>query len=174
MFNVPGSMEYYDKIASGYDELHYDEQKKKLMIISNYLGIDTETRLLDIGCGTGFSSEFFNCQSTGLDPSRKMLIHGRNDGGNQRDLLQGEGEHLPFSDHTFDFVICVTAIHNFKDPGKCLREIKRVTKDSGAITILKKAQKAKMLQKLVSEEFRITKIVEEEKDHILFFKINPP
>ena len=44
---------YYDSIASGYDELHLDEQIKKLKIIEGLIDIKLETRLLDVGCGEG-------------------------------------------------------------------------------------------------------------------------
>jgi ubiquinone/menaquinone biosynthesis C-methylase UbiE len=165
-------MEYYENIASGYNELHKEEQLAKLRIISSHLNIQKEDKLLDLGCGTGLSSEIFKCQITGLEPSRRMMKKG---GKNQlMDLIQGEGEHLPFNDCTFNFVICVTALHNFKDPHTALREMKRVVTKSGAITILKKAKRAQMLQNMVAEEFNITKVVEEEKDHILFFEIYPP
>ncbi len=102
MLNVPRSMKYYNKIAPGYNELHSDEQKKKLMIISNYLDIKPHNRLLDVGCGTGFSSEILNCQIIGLEPSKEMLIQGKKDGVHKMDFLQGKGEQLPFSDNSFD------------------------------------------------------------------------
>jgi ubiquinone/menaquinone biosynthesis C-methylase UbiE len=167
------TMEYYDNIASGYNELHREEQLAKLRIISQHIKVHENVRLLDVGCATGFSSEFFNCQIIGIEPSKEMLIQGIKEGEFSMEFLQGEGEHLPFKDGTFDSVICVTALHNFQDPKSALKEINRVVTNSGAITILKKAQKAKLLKNLVSEEFKITKVVEEEKDHILFFKINP-
>jgi demethylmenaquinone methyltransferase/2-methoxy-6-polyprenyl-1,4-benzoquinol methylase len=165
-------MEYYNKIAMGYNELHSDEQKKKLMIISNFLDINPDNKLLDIGCGTGFSSEIFKCQIIGLEPSKAMLIQGKKNVANKMDFLQGRGEQLPFSDNSFDIVICVTALHNFEDPEKSLEEIKRVSKGKGAITILKKAKYAKELKHSVKENFQIEKEIEEDKDFILFFGLD--
>jgi ubiquinone/menaquinone biosynthesis C-methylase UbiE len=162
-------MEYYNKIASGYHELHYDEQIKKLYLISEHLNIGQNDRILDVGCGLGFSSEVFNFQIIGLEPSRKMLILGRKEVMHKMEFLQGEGEHLPFSDNSFDVVICVTAIHNFQNPKKGLREIKRVSKGKGAITVLKKAKDANELVKSVNEIFTIEKQIDEDKDIILLF-----
>lgn len=162
-------MEYYSSLAPGYNELHKEEQLIKLRIINQHLEIQYNDRLLDLGCGTGFSSEVFHCQIIGLEPSKEMLIQGKKEGAPKMNFLQGEGEHLPFSDNSFDFVICVTALHNFRNPEKGLLEIKRVSKGKGAITILKKVKHAKELRNLVSEFLPIKKEIEEEKDIILFF-----
>lgn len=169
MLNVPRSMKYYNKIAPGYNELHSDEQKKKLMIISNYLDVKPDNRLLDVGCATGISSEVFNCEIVGIEPSKEMLIQGKRDGVHKMDLLQGKGEQLPFSDNSFDIVICVTALHNFRNPEKGLAEIKRVSRGKGVITILKKAKHAEELKDSINDIFTIQKEIEEEKDFILFF-----
>ena len=50
--------EYYDKIAKGYNELHAEEQKKKLAIIKKYIQPEKSDLLLDVGCGTGVSSDW--------------------------------------------------------------------------------------------------------------------
>ncbi len=162
-------MEYYDIIAPGYDELHKEEQLKKYRLIQKNLGIGEENTLLDVGCGTGFSSEIFNCRIIGIEPSREMVK--KNKTSENSELFQGRAEHLPFKDGIFDVIICVTAIHNFENPRKALEEMKRVGKGKGAITILKKAKKAKELRTLVQDFFNIDKVVEEDKDSILFFLV---
>ena len=65
-------MTYYDDISPGYNELHKEEQLNKLRIIKENLEINKSDRLLDVGCGTGFSLEYFDCDSTGLEPSKEM------------------------------------------------------------------------------------------------------
>ncbi|MCK5612669.1 class I SAM-dependent methyltransferase [Candidatus Pacearchaeota archaeon] len=162
-------MDYYSTLAPGYNELHKKEQLAKLRIISNHLKIQENDRLLDLGCGTGFTSEIFNCYIIGLEPSKEMLIQGKKEGVHKMNFLQGEGEHLPFYDNSFDLIICVTALHNFKNPKAGLKEIKRVGKGKGAITILKKAKHAQELKDSVNEIFTIQKEIEEDKDIILFF-----
>jgi ubiquinone/menaquinone biosynthesis C-methylase UbiE len=172
MINVPEPMDYYDTIAHGYNELHYEEQMNKLRIISNSISVMPHERLLDIGCGPGFSKEVFNCRIIGLEPSKEMIFQGKDEDKHKMDFLQGIGEHLPFSDNSFDHVICVTALHNFNDPERGLLEIKRVGKGKGAITILKKAKYAKNLRDLMNKFFTIKKEIEEEKDIILFFGLD--
>ncbi len=163
-------MEYYDALATGYHELHKNEQKNKLRLIKEHLNIKENDTLLDVGCGTGFSSEFFSCRITGLEPSRNMLKEAKKTERNAV-FVQGRAENLPFSDATFDFVICVTSLHNFDSPKQALEEMRRVGKGSGAISILKKAAKAQELKTFVHDIFPIKELIEEDKDTILFFEL---
>ena len=154
--------EYYDTIATGYEELHREEQEKKLSLIKKHLQVKASDLLLDVGCGTGIPSPF-NCRVIGIDPAMKLL--------ERNSLLlkvQGEAEHLPFKDNTFDVVISVTAIQNFHDIEKGLQEIKRVGKGKYVLTFLKKSAKRETIVRFIKEIFTIEKEMEEEKD-ILFF-----
>ena len=46
-------MTYYDDISSGYEELHKEEQLKKVSSIKKHLKVNSSDKLLDVGCGTG-------------------------------------------------------------------------------------------------------------------------
>ena len=48
----------YNHIAKSYNELHKEEQIKKLDIIKKNIKIISP--LLDVGCGTGISTNYFN------------------------------------------------------------------------------------------------------------------
>jgi ubiquinone/menaquinone biosynthesis C-methylase UbiE len=159
-------MEYYDEIAAGYSELYREEQLKKYELISSHLGTSDDERILDVGCGMGFSSQVLKGRITGIDPARKMLVQEGGIATKNQDKIVGRAEFLPFKDKSFDVVICVTAIHNFEDPKVALEEMKRVGKNRGAVTIMKKAKSAAQLRNLVDEMFDRIKIVEEEKDTI--------
>jgi len=119
--------------------------------------------LLDIGCGTGISTNFFKCSSAGIDSSRKMIKKGS---GN---LICGKAENIPFKDKTFDVILCITAIHNFENPEKALMEMFRVKKDKAiiVISILKKSKKFQKIKKLVEKYFKKVKEVDSDKDVIL-------
>ena len=106
-------MEYYNKIANGYDELYEEEQRKKIEIIKKY--IKPKGKILDIGAGTGIVSRFFK-NVVSLDPSKKMLekIKG--------EKLVGKAEELPFKDKSFDMIISLTALHH-ADPKKAISVI---------------------------------------------------
>ena len=49
---------YYDNISKSYNQLYGEEQKKKLDIIKDCVHVKKSYKLLDVGCGTGISSDF--------------------------------------------------------------------------------------------------------------------
>jgi ubiquinone/menaquinone biosynthesis C-methylase UbiE len=125
-------MDYYDTIAEGYNELHAKEQLDKIKTMLRHLQITDET-ILDVGCGTALYAYLFR-NYKGIDPSKGMLEQS------SADVVRGEAEDLPFEDKSFDIVISVSAIHNFKDYKKGIAEIKRVAKKRIIITLLKQAK----------------------------------
>ncbi|HIH38093.1 class I SAM-dependent methyltransferase [Candidatus Woesearchaeota archaeon] len=130
-------MTYYDTISSGYDELHGEEQKRKVrsakeMLRENGVRINKGSLILDVGAGTGISSDF-PCRVISIDPSVELVAQC------QALHMQGIGEALPFKDNMFDLVLCMTAIHNFSDWKKGIEEMMRVAKDKMIISVLKKS-----------------------------------
>jgi ubiquinone/menaquinone biosynthesis C-methylase UbiE len=158
-------MEYYDKIADGYDELHKEEQLKKARIIKDSLDIKKTDYLLDVGTGTGFALELFDCRKVGIDPSPKLLKKARTP------VIKGKAESLPFPDKIFDIVISITAIHHFDDIEKGLKEMKRVAKDKVAFSLLKKSKKFEDIKKLIKKNFKIEKEINEGKDLVMVGKV---
>mgnify|MGYP001573398351 CR=1 FL=1 len=154
-------MDFYNQISKGYDELYGEEQLKKLGIIKSSLDIKNNDLLLDIGCGTGISSEF-NCKVIGVDPSIELLKQNKKIGVNSI------AENLPFKDSIFNFVISVTAIHNFDNVKKSLEEMKRVGKNNFVFSVLKKSGKFDEIKNSIKKYFKIDGIIEEDKDMIFF------
>ncbi|MCA9477986.1 MAG: class I SAM-dependent methyltransferase [Nanoarchaeota archaeon] len=163
-------VEYYNGIASGYDELYKEEQLKKFAILladdELFVGADT---MLDVGCGTGFSLDYFPVKkATGIDPADKLVEQYTG----KQTILVGAAEDLPFEDHSFDVVISMTAIQNFEDIRKGLEEIRRVGKNRFGLSYLKRSSKAEKIEDLIDEifsEFQILRI-EEEKDFIFIIE----
>ena len=142
----------YNKIAKSYNELHKEEQIKKLEIIKKNVKIIPP--LLDVGCGTGISTNYFNVLSIGIDNSREMLKQNK-----EGNLIYGNAENLPFKDKLFNTVISVTSFHNFKNMEKALKEIKRVSKNNNiAITFLKKSKKLKKFRTLLKKYFKFKEV----------------
>src|SRR3989344_8326638 len=105
----------YDKLAHNYNELYFKEQLKKITIIKNELKIENE-KILDVGCGTASYSGFFK-NYLGIDNSVGMMKFAN------ANIVFGNAEDLPFKDNSFDVVISITAIHNFKNIKKSIAEI---------------------------------------------------
>lgn len=157
-------MNYYDKIAKSYDELHKEEQLRKLKIIKDNLKIKSSDLLLDVGCGTGISSDF-KCDVIGIDPSLELLKINPN-----KNKVLGRGEYLPFKDNQFDVIVSLTAIHNFNDIEKGLQEIRRIGKKRFVLSVLKKSKKYNKIFSLIRNNFSIIKIIEEGKDTIFYLE----
>lgn len=157
-------MGYYDAIAKSYNDLHGEEQKKKLEIISKNINPKQGDKLLDVGCGTGICTKW-SCFSVGIDPSFGLVKEAAGKNGN---FMQATAEYIPFKYHSFDFVISVTAIHLFEDIDKGLEEMKRVGKDKFVFSILKKSSKANEIVDKIKSKFRVVKEIEEDKDILLF------
>jgi len=158
-------MDYYSIISKGYEKLHLEEQSKKLDIIRENLAINKATRLLDIGCGTGISSNF-DCYVVGVDRSIGMLKRNPN-----RAKICGIAELLPFKNSSFECVISVTSIHNFEDIEKSIMEMRRLSRGKVVITILNKARRFSSINKCIAKQIKIEKITNEGKDTILFCQV---
>ena len=155
-------MNYYDKISGGYDELHREEQVNKLKLIKSNIKIRKDSKLLDVGCGSGISSDF-ECFAVGIDTSMGLLKRN-----NKLMRVCGAAEALPFKGNSFDFVISVTAIHNFDDVNKSLEEILRVGKNNFVFSILKKSNKFNKIRKIINASFKVHNEMDEGKDIIFF------
>ncbi len=156
---------YYDKIADGYDELYETEQDKKCALIKKETPWKITGKILDVGCGSGISSEHFEADVC-IDPSEKLLALADKK-NNKRLHIIGKAEKIYFNDDEFDFVISITAIQNFEDIEKGLAEIKRVGRRF-ILTFLKKSEKKSTIEKIIRKMFTIVKEIEEEKDIIFF------
>jgi ubiquinone/menaquinone biosynthesis C-methylase UbiE len=132
-------MEYFDRIASGYDEWYrtktgqYVDRVEKWLVFS--MMRTRSGKALDLGCGTG------NCplellkrgfDVIGLDASEGMLEVARSKGLN---CVKGDAYELPFEDETFDLVLSVTMFEFIHEPERALREIHRVLKPGGEVVI---------------------------------------
>ena len=156
-------MQYYDKIAKSYNYLYKEEQLKKLNIIKYNIQIGGSIRILDIGCGTGISSDF-ECFVVGIDPSIELLKQ------NNKKKVLGISESLPFKDRSFEYIVSITSIHNFKNVAKSLHEAKRVGMENFIFSVLRKSKKYDFIKSIIEKNFKIEKAIEDEKDMIFFCK----
>ncbi|VVB81136.1 Ubiquinone/menaquinone biosynthesis C-methyltransferase UbiE [uncultured archaeon] len=153
---------YYDEIASGYDELHGEEQLGKAKFILQNLDVTPSDVLLDVGCGTARALSVFGCVKIGIDPSFELLKRA------QVPVVQGFAEKLPFSANSFDIVISITAIHHFSGIKQALLEMMRVSRRDIVIYVFKKAQKFKEIEEAIMSVLPVHKRIEETYDVVFF------
>jgi ubiquinone/menaquinone biosynthesis C-methylase UbiE len=124
----------YDPIASRYNRryelLAYPGIRATLRDITTSI---PHPRVLEVGCGTGeWLAELasIGCDVVaGIDSSEKMLELARTKVS--ADLRHGAAESLPWSDSSFDLVLCVNSLHHFASPIAALREAFRVLRPAG-------------------------------------------
>ena len=165
-------MNYYNKISQGYEELYKEEQINKLNFIKEFLEklnirIKESDKLLDVGCGTGLTTQFWPSKNkTGIDPAEKLIEKAKHKDKNN-DYILASAENIPFKDNRFDIITSITAIQNFQDIKKGLKEIKRVAKNLIILSFLKKSEKKESIMNLITFLFKIKEITEEDKDIIV-------
>lgn len=87
-------------------------------------------RILDAGCGEGFAMRAVlgasGAELVGLDgsPAALHLADRLNPG---RRFAAGDLYALPFSERSFDLVVCMEVLEHLHDPGRGLRELCRVS-----------------------------------------------
>jgi SAM-dependent methyltransferase len=95
-------------------------------------------RVLDAGCGTGYSMEWFRkhygARISGLDYYPDGLDFCRRRG--EKDLVRGDGAALPFTNDIFDLVISFDVLTQLRDDAarrRALSEFMRVLKPGGRL-----------------------------------------
>lgn len=94
-------------------------------------------RVLDIGAGTGTSSEPFADAGVHVVPADFSLGMLRTGNRRRPDLgfTAADALHLPFADASFDAVTISFALRNVADPLAALREFHRVAKPGGRLVV---------------------------------------
>ena len=99
--------------------------------------------VLEIAPGPGYLAielaKLGNFRITGIDYSHAFVDICRANAkaaGVTAEFRQGDAAHLPFSDDSFDFVVCRAAFKNFGDPVGALDEMHRVLRPGGAAVIV--------------------------------------
>ena len=183
---------YYDSIANGYNELHGEEQYKKLKIVQDFLKDDpdieftSELLLFDVGCGTGISTMAFPCYCAGLDPAIKLLIQANNTRLESSSsevpvftseptlphlgYIRGHAEALPIKDKTCTIVVSLTVVHNFFSIKTGIEEIRRITSQRAVISVLKKSKQYNKIIEIIENNFRVLKSGENDFDFFLYLE----
>ena len=108
------------------------------------VGLQTDDRVLDVGCGTGIVARRAASQVgdeetvVGLDVNERMLDVAKATATEDRlaiEWRQGDATELPFPDEAFDVVISQQALQFLPDPGAALREIDRVLAPDGRVAV---------------------------------------
>ena len=127
----PGTREFFTDL----DQYHFEKLHHLLRLVDfeGYRG----KRVLEVGCGAGIDLARFargGAIVTGVDLSASAIALARQhfqQQGLDADLREGDGEHLPFGDETFDLVYAHGVVQYTPNPQRLVQECRRVLKPGG-------------------------------------------
>jgi ubiquinone/menaquinone biosynthesis C-methylase UbiE len=129
----------YDGLAESYDErFRVRSLEGVVQTLHKLMWTFRPLKILEVGCGTGWWLEALAGEGRplfGVDISREMLrIAARR--GLSADFVQARASRLPFPVDAFDFVLCVNALHHFRNPLEFTTEARRLIGQQGALVIV--------------------------------------
>jgi ubiquinone/menaquinone biosynthesis C-methylase UbiE len=129
--------EEYDRLAA-VERDHWFYRGKRTIVrrwIERYGSLSAETKLLDVGTGTGlFASEMAHqCQVIGVDDHEEALEYARRREKGQ--FVRARSNELPFEESHFDVVTSLDVLEHLPDDLGSLKEINRVLKPGGVAVI---------------------------------------
>ena len=133
------SESYYDKYAKKFDR-SFDGFLSGFFkrYIVKQLEIKDDMTVLDVGAATGkllkMLSKYHKFEGTGLDISSEMTRLARQTYP-EFQFVTGSAMALPFSDASFDVVICSASFHHFPNPVLFLEVVQGILKPGGKLVI---------------------------------------
>ena len=109
--------------------------------VADAAGLVPGQQVLDVACGTGIlartAADRVGAEGsvTGLDLNRAMLTVAERVRPDL-DWRQGDAQALPFADGSFDRVLCQMALMFFPDRSAAVREMARVVRPGGMVTLM--------------------------------------
>ena len=150
------------EVAAGY-ELWYEgpgrraDLQEKELLFWMLKGFPNARSILEIGCGTGHFTRWFQGQglwSVGVDISLPMLTEAKGRGG-IAGSVEAEATLLPFPSNSFDLTALITSLEFMEDRLSTLAEAIRVAKRGVLIGVLNQASPLGFWRKL-DGKFRLT------------------
>ncbi len=145
--------EIFDQIAENYREIHEESlngvgadsayfSEYKIKELTKWFSRQTPIKILDMGCGDGLSSIFFqkyfpNSNYTGIDISQESIKTANKSNNNFASFCLFNGKDIPFEDNIFDLVFISCVLHHI-EPSEhvaLFKEINRVLTPQGKLVI---------------------------------------
>jgi ubiquinone/menaquinone biosynthesis C-methylase UbiE len=132
----------------------------------NRININPEGTMLDLGCGEGrhifgLMEKFPDLKCIGLDPhieSLEKAFEGlkflESISNKKTNFLSGSAYSLPFSDDSFDLVVCSEVLEHLHDYKDAIKEINRVLKPGGQFLASVPAEFPEKICWLLSEAYQ--------------------
>lgn len=138
----------FGDLPNKYDKGYFERIRKRRYALEPFIFQITNfntskgKKVLEIGCGIGNDGiEFAKAGAiyTGIDLSSKSVELCKENFSFENltgDIINVDGENLPFEDNTFDIIYSWGVIHHAPSMENVIKEIYRVLKPGGRITIM--------------------------------------
>lgn len=117
-----------------------------------------DERALDVGAGAGalaFALAPIVREVVGVDPNRELLARARERAKavSNVELVEADGERLPFDDYSFDLAATIRTLHHVQRPELLLAELARVARPGGRVLVVDQIAPADPLAALSVDRF---------------------
>lgn len=137
------SLQEFNRAAEKFDDNNpsvYNMCRKDYPDILEELEKEEFSDVLDAGCGTGAVISLLNEQYpkkryTGIDLSDKMIEVAKRKALSAGTFVQGDCEELPFSEDSFDAVLCSMSFHHYPNPERFFANVYRVLRPGGRLIL---------------------------------------
>ncbi|MCO8275799.1 methyltransferase domain-containing protein [Actinoplanes sp. TRM 88003] len=131
----------WDKAAPAYDRQIVFLERVWFTGAREWIGARAQGRVLDVAVGTGRNLPFYGAGTTisGIELSPVMLAQARQRAaelGRAADLREGDAEHLPYAEGSFDTVVCALSLCTIPDPRTAVAEMHRVLVPGGRLLLV--------------------------------------
>jgi len=133
----------FDKWSLTYDSRLFQFWMRKFhRPVFKEINFSQPVKILDLSCGTGelllalWNKSNRKAKLYGLDISSQMLSVARGKLPQSVVLKEGDVHDLPFSEHSFDYVMSTEAFHHYYNQQKVLQEMKRTVKNGGKVIVV--------------------------------------
>jgi len=131
----------WDKSAPSYDKQISFFEKIQFGGGREWLCERAQGAVLEVAIGTGRNLPHYPADVTltaiELSPAMMAIARQRAAGlGREVDFHEGDAEHLPFDDASFDTVVCALSLCTIPSPAAALGEMRRVLRPGGRLLLL--------------------------------------
>lgn len=131
-------VDYYDKGLSNnlFQKIWH---KHKMNVLKNILPKGRVNKIIDIGCASGIITNYLTsiypqADIVGMDVYQEIIRYAKTKHPNIK-FIVGDAHKIPFSNDSYDLVLCYETIEHVINPMVVLHEIKRLVKKDGVVII---------------------------------------